>query len=507
MGRLWRWLWAEGRKWRGIAAVGGVLFLVGSLVSVEATSRPEFCGTCHIMQPYYDSWVESAHRDVSCVKCHIEPNMQSYVHAKLNGLGQVVDDVLNRTGFKPSASVTELSCTRSGCHTTETLAGKTVDNGIFKFRHDKHFGLTHLGVEITCGTCHSHVMGDEHFEVNRSVCITCHMLEHDPETPRPGEDPTATSEAMFRLVVREGHTPQEAQSEAGDPVPPARCEACHEAPEGLIEYQGLTVDHDEFLEFGASCESCHRHATAEPPPIEDGRCVACHTFGVEESLPAVEMHRVHLLGKHKIECFSCHGLMQHGLTAQAMSLEQFDCRQCHVDQHSAQRDAYLLASYTDDARSPHEAPGGEAINPMFLAHVDCTGCHVEVEAATDNPMDRARIRVASAESCDRCHEPGMGERMIPLWQEATRKLYDEAARRLEAATTRGVAAEHEGLVEDARKLLELIRLDGSWGVHNPTYTESLLKRALGNLNTALGRSGGGGEVEIPGFEDERESGG
>jgi hypothetical protein len=473
MKRLWAWMWGGRRKWRGFAISALAVFLVGSVVSVEVTSQPHFCGSCHIMEPYYESWETSSHRDISCVKCHIEPGMNSYVQAKLNGLGQVVDDTLNRTGFKPSASVTELSCTRSGCHTAETLAGKTVDNGVFRFRHDKHLGRTHLGVEISCSTCHSHVTGDEHFEVNTSVCITCHMLERDRD-PLAG---AATAEAEIRLVVRAGYTPPGRKNPDGSPLPPSACLTCHDAPSEVFESNGLTVDHTEFLAHGASCESCHMHATAQPPPIEDGRCVACHTFGVERSLPVEEMHEVHAHGKHKIECFSCHGMPQHGLTAQAMSLEQFDCRQCHIDQHSAQRDAYLVsASNMSDPDRAH-APSDE-VNPMFLAHVDCTGCHVMSDESHENPMDRSRIRTASAASCDRCHEAGMGERLIPLWQNSTRSLYDEAASRLESIRPDDLTPEQADDLERARRLLDLVRLDGSWGVHNPTYTEKLLQDAL-----------------------------
>ncbi|MBZ0172720.1 MAG: hypothetical protein K8E66_10100, partial [Phycisphaerales bacterium] len=273
--------------------------------------------------------------------------------------------------------------------------------------------------------------------------------------------------------------------------PPSGCLTCHDAPGEVFDYQGLTIDHDEFLSHGASCESCHRHTTAPPQPIEDGRCVACHTFGVEESLPVEEMHQVHAHGKHKIECFSCHGMTQHGVNAQAMSLEQFDCRRCHINQHSAQRDAYLLVSVSNgDGLTHGPAASGEAINPMFLAHVDCTGCHVRERASSDSPMSRAQIRTASAESCDRCHEQGMGEKMIPLWQTATRNLYDNAAARMEALVDAGISEEHATKVEQARQLLDLVRLDGSWGVHNPTYTEGLLQSALAHLSAAADRAGG-----------------
>lgn len=483
-------MWADKRKWRGCVAVGLVVFGVGGLVSVEVTSQPWFCNSCHIMEPYYTSWQTSAHRDVSCVKCHIEPGMDGFIHAKLNGLGQVVDDLLSRTSFKPSASVDALSCTRSGCHSVETLAGKTIDNGRFKFRHDKHIGIEHLGVEITCSTCHSHVMGDDHFEVHTNVCITCHMVETDPYDVPDGRTPVS---GEVRFAVRAGYTPPTVRAEGAAPIPPSACLTCHEAPKGLIEYQGLKVDHSEYLSYGASCESCHRNATVTPQPIEDGRCIVCHTFGNDHSLSTEEMHRVHALGKHKIECFNCHGMVQHGVTAQAMTLEQFDCRKCHINEHSAQRDAYLLASRPAE---PHGAPGVDGvINPMFLAHVDCTGCHVRDHPGSDSPVDMSRVRIATPDACDRCHKPGYGEQMIPMWQNSTRTLFDRVAARLDMIDRDGLTPDAETRVRQATELLELVRLDGSWGVHNPEYTQQLLERALGKvtevINGATGAAAGG----------------
>ncbi|MEN3039698.1 MAG: NapC/NirT family cytochrome c, partial [Candidatus Kryptonium sp.] len=54
----------------GIGIVA-VLFVLA--FSVEFTSRPSFCPTCHYMEPFYESWKASSHRDVTCVKCHFPP--------------------------------------------------------------------------------------------------------------------------------------------------------------------------------------------------------------------------------------------------------------------------------------------------------------------------------------------------------------------------------------------------------------------------------------------------
>jgi hypothetical protein len=37
------------------------------------------------------------------------------------------------------------------------------------------------------------------------------------------------------------------------------------------------------------------------------------------------------------------------------------------------------------------------------------------------------------------------------------------------------------LIADARGLLALVRLDGSWGVHNPPYTQKLIEQARARI--------------------------
>lgn len=466
------------RRWGKWIIAGGVAMAAIGAISVEATSRSSFCNSCHIMEPYYASWKTSSHGDVECFECHIAPGVQNLVDAKLNGLGQVVDDVLNRTSHKPSASVSELSCTRSGCHSVETLSNHGIDNGRFKFRHDKHLGAKHLGVEITCGTCHSHVRGDTHFEVNTTVCITCHLVARDKGQPvaySTDEGQTFLFAARSGAAVVAGADPAHEPGSAanGGKVPPANCTACHEPPEGEVEFKGLRFDHAEFLAYGTDCESCHQGVTATPPAIDDGRCLECHSFGLERSLGSREMHRVHTLGRHKIECSSCHGAVRHGPQARTASMEHFDCGRCHMNQHEIQRDTYFHMG-----ESPHSPDGPAPVSPMFLAHADCTACHTHPRPAGSQPGTGATVLVATVDSCDGCHQDGFGKMMIPLWQGSTHELFDQVVRELEAARAAGIDA---AIAADVQRLLDLVRADGSWGVHNPRYTQQLLEQARAKL--------------------------
>ncbi len=470
------------KRWRKWIIFGGVAFVALSVISVEVTSTSKFCSSCHIMTPYYTSWKTSTHKNVECVECHIAPGTTNFVAAKLNGLGQVVDDVLNRTTNKPSASVSALSCLRSGCHTTETLTSKKIDTGLFKFDHAKHLNQHHLGVEITCGTCHSHVKGDKHFEVNTDVCITCHLV--DGATHGDSRHAGRESKAIFLAARSNGNAPKVPEG-SNEKVPPSACTACHDAPKSEIEFQGMKFDHAQFLSFGATCESCHNGVTATPPPIEDGRCLECHTFGIEKVLESREMHKVHTLGEHKIECSSCHGSIRHGLAVQTASLETFDCGRCHKDQHNVQRSAYFNLGV-----GPHAASETNPVSPMFLAHVDCTGCHVKPRPLDSKPESGATVLAADASSCDKCHQAGLGDKMIPLWQKGTRTVYDQIEAELKAAQTAGVS---DQLLADAQTKLRLVRTDGSWGVHNPRYTQQLLEQARESIRLAARAKQDGGQ--------------
>jgi hypothetical protein len=80
--------------------------------------------------------------------------------------------------------------------------------------------------------------------------------------------------------------------------------------------------------------------------------------------------------------------------------------------------------------------------------------------------------------------------MVPLWQSTTHKLFDDLAAALataEASSTLGDAARADLL--EVRKLMNIVKTDGSWGVHNPSYTQQVLERAREKLTLATTRPG------------------
>ena len=103
----------------GLPAIAAFLFL-----AVEVSSQPPFCGTCHNMRPYYESWKHSSHHDVACVECHIPPGIESEIQKKVEALSMVNSYLTGTYGNKPWGDVSDRSCLRSGCHAKRLLLGR-----------------------------------------------------------------------------------------------------------------------------------------------------------------------------------------------------------------------------------------------------------------------------------------------------------------------------------------------------------------------------------------------
>jgi nitrate/TMAO reductase-like tetraheme cytochrome c subunit len=446
-------------SWPGRILVVLAGFGVLTFTAVEVTGQPGFCNSCHNMEPYYDSWVKSGHAEVNCLDCHLQPGFTGYVKGKINGLAQAVDCMVGRIGTKPNATVLDASCLRSECHDTGALTTEIRDCNGVRFPHEKHVGKVVSGIKIACATCHNHFEGDEHFRVDRNACFTCHFLGGD---------------------------------QAGDPLVRTGCQSCHEVPKEVIRRGLVKIDHSEFVSYQASCEqSCHKREIRHVSQVEETVCLDCHSFRKAADANSVQLHASHTDGE-KVECFACHGNVPHGQTRVESLSAMMDCRSCHSDTHQVQRTIYRgpetqsTAFGSPDAQHPIQSNGTDRVlSPMFLTHVECTDCHIERSEKTSGTLDSfGAVARAVPAACDRCHEPGTGQKYVPFWQQKIKALYEQVDKRvkeaedLAAADTDATRAQDLGRrAGQARSLLDSIRYDGSWGVHNFKYTEALLLEA------------------------------
>jgi len=353
-----------------------VVFGVFGFVGIEVTGTPAFCNSCHIMNEYYDSWKASSHNEVNCLKCHTQPGLLNYARAKINGLAQTVDCLVGRVGTKANGFVPDASCLRSGCHDAGKVAEARIDFKGIKFTHAKHISKTVDGIEIRCGTCHSHFEGDEHFSVNTDVCFTCHFLKN--------------KKTDKRLVQTD-------------------CRSCHEVPDKVIKRGMIEVNHAEFVSYQANCnDSCHKGQIEKDSAIDENVCLMCHSFSAShEEIDSAELHALHG-GDEKVECFACHGKVTHVRTGGSSLSAMMECKECHSETHNIQGSIYGAE------RHPAGAAHDRVLGPMYLTHVKCSDCHtgkVPINGGS-GMVTIGKVAKATPAACDKCHEAGTGEKLL-----------------------------------------------------------------------------------------------
>lgn len=167
---------SEGKiRFRYLIGLGfiGIVLCAFTYVSVEASSDSVFCGTaCHEMDPEYQSWQHSAHKDVACAECHEGQGLMGLAESKYQG---TMETVAHITGNYEMPIVMEhpekVDCYR--CHQDKM---KT-DTDMAYARRDPHT-MKHFENGINCITCHSGVVHNEMANKElptRDRCFTCHL--------------------------------------------------------------------------------------------------------------------------------------------------------------------------------------------------------------------------------------------------------------------------------------------------------------------------------------------
>lgn len=396
---------------------------------IQVSSQPAFCGTCHFMKPYYQSWQTSTHKDVACVECHIAPGIGPEIRKKFEALSMVVSYFTGTYGTNAWAEVPDESCLRPGCHEQRLLVGRELFKSVL-FDHRPHLTEMRREKKLRCTSCHSQIVQGQHIAVTESTCFLCHFkdtpLNHDT----------------------------------------ARCTLCHETPETIITTAGLRFDHADVKRFGMECTLCHANVVQGNAEVPQERCLTCHNEPARLArINDTEfLHRTHVT-EHKVECLNCHVEIQHQIPKQLEAVGT-SCETCHVGgEHSPQRDLYV-------------GIGGKDVEPqpsaMYLAGVSCESCHVVTQEGR---------RLANEVSCMSCH----GAKFLKIyqnWQETLTARFE---------TVQSMSKQVMALVPPTdltRRAEENIALvEKAHGVHNPGYSSTLLWKAYEDLQQTLKDAG------------------
>lgn len=248
------------RRRIGWIALSGVILLV--LITgwgFRETSKPSFCSSCHIIEPYAASWKTSDHaaKGVSCVDCHFEPGVVGYTKGKIYSFMKLTQFAAGQTEKKPEAARLVIRSACLQCHEyirnpqDPRYPQNIVVQGI-KFPHDFHLNRANL----SCSDCHSglvhgaKLVGEEKPQAAADpvFCSKCHTGDIAPILfgeikPAGREHPGAPK--IDVAVWRNSHwrlANQSAEIDGVkyDQIQPQTCRACHQDP---------TV--------AKGCKSCH----------------------------------------------------------------------------------------------------------------------------------------------------------------------------------------------------------------------------------------------------------
>jgi nitrate/TMAO reductase-like tetraheme cytochrome c subunit len=137
-----------------IASLAIMLLGISAVVVMHYTSQPNFCASCHQINPSVVSWSVGPHKDVTCLKCHADPGTIGYVKRKVAGLNEVYLQVTNQIPDKIEAKIIPAACIY--CHT-----------GSSEFPNEKNLLLT-TG-ELAPMFPHTEMLQ------NNTSCLTCHQ--------------------------------------------------------------------------------------------------------------------------------------------------------------------------------------------------------------------------------------------------------------------------------------------------------------------------------------------
>ncbi|MCL4473683.1 MAG: NapC/NirT family cytochrome c [Actinobacteria bacterium] len=203
-----------------LATVLVVLFIgiIGVTVwGIRYTNSPDFCNSCHIIQPFVAAWKTSpmgnpdgplGDKNVKCVDCHFEPGVLGYARGKIYSLMKLTEYGTHSYDTPPPSAdlLTNSSCLqchgklsdrKPGYETATSVTDPTdptypkiavtdqysPDKTTIYFPHDFHVNTA----QLNCADCHSGVVHGAALMPDRaqaaadpSFCKTCHTGDTAP---------------------------------------------------------------------------------------------------------------------------------------------------------------------------------------------------------------------------------------------------------------------------------------------------------------------------------------
>lgn len=420
-------------------AIAGAIGVLTAVVFTVQSQRTAACGNCHFMDPFVRHFEASSHAFADCVDCHDYGPGALFINTIKYAAGSYDP--------RPKSIVPDENCFGSDCHDMAALDPPVEFRARIEFKHSVHLGHEMRGELLRCTSCHNQIVqydSDEqkHMVVNDRACFVCHFKD------------------------------------AGQGEAITGCNSCHGMPETVVEHAGFTFDHAPYLEAGVECKQCHVSVVRGDGSVPESKCYSCHVERSRRDYTREELHTLHVT-ENGIDCYRCHGEIEHGNFKMASALE-IECQSCHLAQHNQQEQMYVGIG----GRSAADLP-----SDMFLAQVACQGCHTHVTPEGEL-LARQEKKEASRNSCVTCHGDGW-DLMFDNWVAGAAQtikdysVYAKAARR-DFDVTRGSGKDRQKAQAALRKVEQdfVFAREGRI-VHNIWYAVQLLNGAAEEFETAM----------------------
>ena len=415
-----------------------ICFIVIGAALFKLSETPFFCGVCHNMQVFVDSWKASSHRHVDCIACHYKPGFINHMKGKWkDGQLSLAYFITGKRPTKPHAEIDDASCLQSGCHKKSDLKDAIIFKNV-AFSHPRHIEQMMRQKQLRCTTCHSQIVQGAHMIVTDVECFICHFYK----------------------------TKDQKDYVTG-------CGSCHFEARGDIKVSPrFTFNHKRYVARGIKCNVCHTNVVSGDGRIPEFACLQCHNKReiLEAKYTPETLHRNHVT-THKVECFTCHSPIKHkiiGLHYKAETPEA--CAECHrAGLHSGEASMYLGRG----ARFVEEWP-----NRMALINMDCNVCHKD---AVGKP---------GLESCRECHGT-LTDTMVNNWKKVLKEKQAELTKEIGLAKasleSRSNAALKKKLDDAVFNYNFIFRGNG---VHNIVYTMRIAEETKRILLEVQGKATG-----------------
>jgi nitrate/TMAO reductase-like tetraheme cytochrome c subunit len=436
----------------------GIAFFILSAVLLKFTESATFCGLCHQMDAYIESWKASSHRHAACTQCHYEPGFINHLKGKwVDGQVSLAYFLSGKRPNKPHAEISDASCLQGGCHKVEDLQKDMVYKNV-AFSHGKHLGELKRGMKLRCTSCHAQIVQGAHLTVHETNCFICHYFKAGVK----GEE-----ECLSCAV--------------------GGCTSCHIEPKGDIKVKGWNFNHKKYIARGVACEKCHLSVVQGDAHVPEGKCVECHNepeiVGTRYATPV--LHKKHVTD-HKIECSECHTPIRHEIgMIPTMVHSPSSCDRCHSKEvHMGPKELYRGTGGIGIPDSP---------SLMFTTNVDCIACHRKGEESQTALHTSRYTDKALGEACVDCHGEGFDD-TLKQWKTLLSKTEAESNQRIfnvqkalyDLEKTAGATPafkKAQNLLNEARHNYSLVLLGK--GVHNIEYAFKLLNAASNKTEQAM----------------------